>query len=494
LPYPLFFSLPGFCASNFLGTNFVHSARSFYSCGLALFALASPAVAQSPAQKPAPNSPAATNSTQIPEQEPVPSPVSRHFPILIIAHGTEPFWSLRLGMKGPQRLDRASYPPVVLEPGEFTSGESDGSWTYNAKDTDTGASVAVKLTRETCSDGMSDTKYTFRVEVDHAQIGQLKGCGQSEPDKFPEFRKKNMLDNPDTDIKPKDDKEKEQDYRKSILDPVTGFHSPVATAYLDSVGRVIVARGEVRKTAAPAGSEPALSHDGKSLLYTRSDSKTGPERSIVLWEFDTGRSRVVAGDNVRQPFWSPDDSHLAFLKYDGRVWQAWTAPVVAPQTAALLSSVNIAVLEGWVNPTTVLAADMQNAYWISEDKPAQTIPLKDIYGDNFQIMSSDTIRVCPMNPDLLLVSAYYLNAPAGAPTDQVGLNETFFLYEVRSHRRTILGPPDLFTRNAEWSRDGLQIFFTRGVPGKTSLGTDRMFWDGSGLKHYSAGNSLVVGK
>ena len=137
---------------------------------------------------------------------------------------------------------------------------------------------------------------------------------------------------------------------------------------------------------------------------------------------------------------------------------------------------------------------MQNAYWLSEDKPAQTTPLKDIYGDSFQIMSSDSLRLNPINSDLLLVSAYYLNAPPGAPTDQAGLNETFFLYELRSHRRTVLGPPDLFTRDAEWSRDGLQIFFSRGVPGKTAITTDRMFWDSTGLKRYSLGHALVVGK
>ena len=107
--------------------------------------------------------------------------------------------------------------------------------------------------------------------------------------------------------------------------------------------------------------------------------------------------------------------------------------------------------DGWVNPTTVLASDMQNAYWLSEDKPTQTVPLKEIYGNSFQIMSSDTIRVCPINPDLLLVSAYYQNTPAGAPTDQVGLNQTFFLYEVRSHRRTI---PDL-AMHSRAMRNGL---------------------------------------
>jgi hypothetical protein len=154
----------------------------------------------------------------------------------------------------------------------------------------------------------------------------------------------------------------------------------------------------------------------------------------------------------------------------------------------------VLALQGWSNATTLLATDADNAYWISEDKPAETVPLKDIYGSDFQIMSSDTIRVCPINSDLLLVSAYYLKAPAGAPTDATGLNKTFFLYEVRSKRRTILGPTDAFAQNAEWSRDALQIFFARGVPGKGVAATDRIFWDGTGDKRYSSGVNLVVGK
>jgi uncharacterized membrane protein len=442
----------------------------------------------------APKPPA--NSAQTPAQETIPSPVSHHYPILIVAHGNQPNWSLRLGMKGPERLDRTDYPPIILDPAEITPDDTGTSWTYNAKDDSTGATVSVKLTREACSDAMSDAKYTFSVLVTHTQIGQLKGCGLSDPEKFPEFRKKNQLDAPDdiTDKTPDAEKQKEKQKKLAVLDPITNFHSPVAVAYLDSTSRVIVMRGQVRKTAAPSGAEPALSHDGKFLLYTRSDSKTGPERSIVLYEFDTGHSRDVAGTNVHQAFWSPDDSHIAYLKFDGKNWQVWTAPATAPENAALLSSMYVDSLQGSVNANTVLATDMQNAYWISSDKPVQTVPLKEIYGDAFQIMSSDTIRVCPINPDILLVSAYYLNSPPGAPPDQVGLNQTFFLYELRSHRRTILGPPDTFARNAEWSRDGLQIFFTRGVPGKTPLTTDRILWDSTNQKHYSPGNTLVVGK
>jgi uncharacterized membrane protein len=459
-----------------------------------------PVLAQTPPaqqpQKPAtPVKPPAQQQPGQPQQpapaEPVPSPVSRHYPILIVAVGTEPFWSLRLGMKGPERLDRANYPPIVLEPGDVTSDQTTGAWTYNAKDSATGAAVAVKLTRESCSDNMSDMNYTFKVEVQHAQIGALNGCGLSAPEKFPEFRKKNQIDMPD-DIDP-NAKDKDKD-KKTVLDPITKFQSPVDVAYLDSTGRVIVVHGSIHKTASPSGTEFALSHDGKKLLFTYSTSKTSPDRSIVLYEFDTGRSRPIAANNVRQAFWSPDDSRIAYLKYNGQIWQVWTAPASAPDSATLLSSQNVDSLHGWTSANSVLASDLQNAYWISEDKPAQTVPLKDIYGPTFQIISSDTIRVCPMNSDLLLVSAYYLNAPAGAPTDAMGLNQTFFLYEIQSKRRTVLGPADAFARNAEWSRDGLQIFFTKGAPGKGPLSTARIFWDGTGEKRFSSGSDLVVGR
>jgi hypothetical protein len=390
-------------------------------------------------------------------------------------------------MKGPERLDRVGYPPIVLEPGEVTTEDPGKVWTYKAKDTATGADVAVKLTRDPCSDSMSDTKYTFRIAVDHAQIGTLNGCGQSTPDKFPEFRKKNQLD-PDENAAA-NDKDK-----KTVLDPITNFKPPVAIAYLDASGRVILSRGETKRTVAVAGSELALSHDGKKLLYTRSDSKTGPERTIVLYDADSGKSKDLVSGNVRQAFWSPDDSQTVFLKFDGQRWQLWSLPLSAPEKAAALYPESILSLQGWVAPNTLLATDTQNAHWIGEDgKAQQTIPLNEIYGDTFQIMSSDTIRVSPINSDLLLVSAYYANAPAGAPTDSMGLTSAFFLYEVKSKRRVVLCPPDTWARSAEWSRDGLQVFFSKLGPGKV-FQNNRIFWDGTGPRHSDGAADLVIGK
>lgn len=415
---------------------------------------------------------------------------TKHHPILIVAHGNEPSWSLRLGMKGPERLDRLNYPPIVLEPSDVSVDDTKTVWTYNAKDSQTGAAVSVKLTRDACSDTMSDTKYTFRVVVDHAQIGTLNGCGISEPDKFPEFRKKNQIDPADTPDTATD-KDKSKD-RNPALDPITKFSPPVEIAYLDPAGKVIWSHGEVKKTASPSGYELSLSHDGKKLLFTR--DLTGTNRTIVLYDSATGRSQDLVTGLVHQAFWSPDDSRVAFLKFVDQKWQVWSFPVNAPDKAAPFAPQTVLALHGWASSNTVLASDMDNAYWLVENAaPQQTVPLKTVYGDTFQIMSSDTIRIHPLNPDLLLISAFYMSNPAGAPVDSMGLNSSFFLYEVRSKRRVALCPTDTWARSAEWSRDGLQVYYTRMGPGK-AFATNRIFWDGTVVKRYIAGNSMTIGR
>jgi hypothetical protein len=196
---------------------------------------------------------------------------------------------------------------------------------------------------------------------------------------------------------------------------------------------------------------------------------------------------------VRQAFWSPDDSHIAFLKAMDRSWQVWSFPAATPQAAALISPQPVSSLHGWVDAHTILAADMINAYWLSDESLPQAVALTDIYGTTFQIMSSDTIRVNPINSDLLLISADYSTAPKGAPVDTMGLAPSFFLYEVRSKRRVTLCPPDQLGRAAEWSRDGLQIFFT-GIDSTRHPIIYRIFWDATGLQRTLPGSSYVVGQ
>jgi len=417
-----------------------------------------------------------------------PAPQSTHYPIFILAFGNNPNWSLRIGQKGPERMDRPGYPPIPLEAAEVTHEAAD-SWIYHAKDAATGAVVALHLTREACTDAANDTltttpplggKYSFRASLDHAQLGSMAGCARIAAELFPK-------------INNQPDQEEEDAKKKAPAPTITNFKPPLAAAYLNSAGSVVLARGTTKKIVAPEGSELALSHDGKKLLYTRSDSKNSPDRTIVLYDFDSGKSLDLLHGLVRQAFWSPGDGRIAFLKALDSSWQVWSFPAGHPESALVFSPQPVNSLHGWIDNHTILAADMLNAYWLSDETLPQAVSLKDIYGPTFQVKSSDTIRVSPINSDLLLVSADYLSAPPGAPVDSAGLAAGLFLYELRSKRRAILCPPNQWGRAAEWSRDSLQVFFA-GMDSLHRSGVYRIFWDGTSLQRWLTGTNYVVGQ
>ena len=432
-----------------------------------------------------PQAPPATTQTKKP---PAPAaPQSTHYPILLLAFGpaagNDPAWSIRIGQKGPERLDRPGYPPIMVDPIDVTRDGANDAWIYRGKDSATGADVSVHLNREPCSADATGAKYTFRAVAQHGQIGAFNGCARIAAELFPRIN--NQPDDQD-----------DADKKPPLVLPadIIKFQSPTAVAYVSPAAKVVVDVAKIRKIAGSEGTELALSHDGKRLLYTRSDSKTGPDRTIVLYDFTSGRSQDLVRGGVRQAFWSPDDSRVAYLNYQDQKWQLWTFAAGSPERAAPLYVNSLTSLHGWTDPHTLLASDMQNAYWISDDgKPMQTVSLKDIYGQTFDVAGSDTFRVNPINPDLLVVSAPYVKAPAGAPTDSMSLAAGFFLYELRSKRRVVLSPVDQWARHAEWSRDGVQIFYTRRVS-SASLSTYRILWDGSNAKRYVDGSDFVVGK
>jgi uncharacterized membrane protein len=443
---------------------------------LALLVGAVPSFGQA-TNKPARQNPA-SGAAKKPAASP-PAPQSKHYPILLIASGNEPFWSVRIGMKGAERLERVGYPPITLEPGEIRPDDSGTSWIYQAKDTGTGADVAVRLSREACSDGMSDNKYSFKAAVTHAQIGDFKGCAKIAAEQFPEFKQKNLDD---------DDPEK----KKVVPPAITGFKPPVAVAFIDGTGKVVVARGEVAKIAAAKGYQPALSHDGKRLLFTREEQ--GTERTIVLFDVATGKSTDLVRGMVQEAFWSPDDANIAFLKFTGQAWQVWTMPSGSPEKAAQLATTGVVGLHGWQDIHTVLASDASRMYFLKMESPPTSLELREIYGEAFPVASADTIRANPVNPDLLLVTAAVAHPASGMPTDaHTGMGSAAFIYELKSKRRVLVTPPSTFATSAEWSRDGIQIFFTirEGAKGSSVC---RIFWDGSGLKRQRIGSSLVVGQ
>jgi hypothetical protein len=390
---------------------------------------------------------------------------------------------VRIGQKGPERLDRPGYPPITLEPAEVEHDPSGQAWIYHAKDIAVGATTTIRLSRESCSDGMSTTKFTFTAVVEHAQLGTLKGCARIAAELFPRIINQSEED-PDDVAKKKPTPET----------TITGFKVPTSVAYINAAGKIVVTHGAVKKIAGPAGSDLALSRDGKKLLYVRADTKPASESTIVLYDFDSGRSRDLVHGTVRQPCWSSDDSRIAYLLSLEQKWQIWSLQLAAPESPAVVYPNNVNNLQDWVDTHVLLVTDLQNAYWLGDDgKLIQTVPLRDIYGTTFEVHESDSLRVNPGNPDLLLVSANYLAGPLGTGSNAKQPVGGIFLYELRTKRRAVLTPPEQSAHHGEWSRDGVQIFYTTQLSSATSM-TYRVFWDGSAMKRYVAGSDFVIGQ
>jgi hypothetical protein len=475
------------------------------ACSLLLLIAITPALLrgqaapQKPAQQPLPKPAPQSQPSKTPAVPP--SPQSTHYPILLLGHGADPFpWTVLIGQKGPERFDRANYPPIALDAVNVAGEGAADAWAYHAKDSATGADVTIHLTREGCIDAPGSAamdpaskppaasgkpaaaasvpplKNSFRMVLEHAEAGTFRGCARIAAELFPKIVNQSADDD-------------DADKKKPPVATITNFKTPTAVAYLNPAGKIVVSRGAAKKIAPTTGTELAVSHDGKKLLFTRNDAKMGSERTIVLYDFDTGRSKDLLHGTVRQAFWSPDDSRVAYLQSQDQKWRILSSPISAPETATALNSGSVDSLDGWIDGHTLIAADAQNLYWVADDRPQQSIPLREIYGTAFRVSDSDTIRVNPVNADLLLVSAKYVVPPASAPADASGV----FLYEVKSKRRITLTPPEQWSANGEWSRDGIQIFYTRRMSATSSV-TFRVFWDASGARKYLDGTDLVVGQ
>jgi len=419
------------------------------------------------------------------------APHSTHYPILLLGFGNQPNWSVRIGLKGPERFDREGYPPIPLEPGEVTQEATPETWTYHAKDSATGAAVAVHLSREACTDAANDTltttsplggKYSFKISIDDAQIGSLKGCGRIATELFPKINNRPDQDDDDAKKKP-----------PVPVSSVTKFQSPIVVAYLNASEQLAFKRGSIVRTIPGAsGSDLSPSHDGKKLLFTREE---GALRVINEYDYDSNSVKELLRGEVRNPVWSPEDSRAAYLNHQGGKWQLWTFPSNDPTKAAALSADAFESIQGWSDPHTLLTvtANQADLAWIAEDgKPTQALPIRDLCGPDFVPGAKLAVRLHPSNPDLVLVSALFAHPPAGIPTVENGQAGALFLYEFRSKRRTLIPLPGLSASEAEWSRDGFQIFFT-GTDSAKRRATYRIFWDGLGLQRYIAGTSLVVG-
>jgi len=65
------------------------------------------------------------------------APQSTHYPILLLAFGpaagNDGAWSIRIGQKGPERLDRPGYPPAMLDPVDVARDGASDAWIYRGQ-------------------------------------------------------------------------------------------------------------------------------------------------------------------------------------------------------------------------------------------------------------------------------------------------------------------------------------------------------------------------
>ena len=395
----------------------------------------------------------------------------------------EPGWSIRIGQKGPERFDRPNYPPVMLEPVEVAREGTADSWTYRAKDSATAAEVTVRLTRESCTADSTGTKYPFRAEAQHAQLGSFSGCAKIAAELFPKLGT-HLEDDTDDEKKPP----------QPLPADVIKFKAPISCAYLNTTGKIVFKRGAQTKVAAPAGAQLDISSDAQRLLYAREE--IDGDHTIVLYDFATGRSTELLRGNVQSPYFSPDGTRFAFLKLIDSHWNLFIAPINAPDSATAIYNGDLFALHDWSDGHTVLAGNQAGLYWIGDDgRVQQTVTSDDLFGvGQFVVSGATRIRINPINPDLLAVSAELLKPPPGTPTDpKAGTGAGIFLFEVRSKRRSPLSPANTFATQPEWSRDGVQIFFTNRGPGP-ALNIWRILWDASQPKRYLPGSEFTVGQ
>jgi uncharacterized membrane protein len=426
-----------------------------------------------------------------------PAPQSKHYPILLLAFGNAPNWSVRIGLKGPERFDRPGYPPIPLEPAEVTNEGTADTWTYHAKDSATGAAVTVHLSREACTDAANDTltatpplggKYSFRASVEHAQLGSMKGCARIATELFPKIN-----NNPDPE-------EEEEAKKKPPAPTITNFKAPVAVAYLNAKQQLVFKRGTVARVASTQRAyQYSASHDGRKLLFAQIVQEPAIS-SVSEYSFDTGQTKELQRGKSLSAFWSPDDALVAEQKQKEDSWQSqiWTFPAGTPERSTLVyTSDDIGfVLRGWADVHSFFAIGKENFYWIGDDGAVkQTIPITEVCGTDFSFLSpQQSFAPNPINPDLLLVEATLTKPLVGAPIDpQTKTLKGFFLYEIRSKRRSLLSPTTLNAWDPVWSQDGLQVFFTGQDAGKTPA-TYRIFWDGTSLQKYTSGTAFVVGQ
>lgn len=116
---------------------------------------------------------AATPPADAPAAAPAPAvapAIPAEFTAALRLIGTEPFWALKIGAD-TMVLSRPGESDLTVKHGGPVAGDGGAQWE--------GEGLSANVTRQACSDGMSDRTYAYAAQVKLGVI-LLKGCGDAE--------------------------------------------------------------------------------------------------------------------------------------------------------------------------------------------------------------------------------------------------------------------------------------------------------------------------
>jgi len=220
--------------------------------------------------------------------------------------------------------------------------EAADSWIYHAKDSATGAAVALHLTREACTDATNDTLTTTPRSAG-STVFELRwitrdrldaGCARIAAELFPKINNQPVR------------KKKRQE--KPPARP-----SQISRLPLPSPTRICRQRcfrpwhGKEGCGARRAPNWPSRTTVRNSS--TRARIQDQPRRTIVLYDLDSGKSLDLLHGLVRQAFWSPDDGASSSSSFWIAPWQVWSFPAGHPESALPFHRSQLMLCtDGWI--------------------------------------------------------------------------------------------------------------------------------------------------
>jgi Tol biopolymer transport system component len=218
------------------------------------------------------------------------------------------------------------------------------------------------------------------------------------------------------------------------------------------------------------GSDPALSPDGKSIVYTeprrynRDDAKNATI-SVFNLTSEVNQAILRPGAIVSQPCWDRKGSRIAFvMEAEGGRKQVHVMGAAGGGRRRVVAEgeqevAGIFGLEWGPGEDEVSFHDLRNWYRVSLEGKVTAVALATITGRSDRMSSRDRVVVNPERTDLV---AYTMAVPGTTLFERTfhDPNTALFTYDLKRGVRRRLTAPEQLARDPVWSRDGRGIYFS----------------------------------